>query len=50
MGHSPDTHLRHYGRWTAEADLIKSFGALPRGEAPAPSSHGRSSEPTYPPR
>ncbi len=25
MGHSPQTHLRHYGRWTAEADLIASF-------------------------
>ena len=25
MGHSPQTHLRHSGRWTAEADLIASF-------------------------
>ena len=25
MGHGPQTHLRHYGRWTAEADLIASF-------------------------
>lgn len=29
MGHSPATHLRHYGRWTAEADLIASFAAPP---------------------
>ena len=29
MGHSPATHLRHYGRWTAEADLIDSFAAPP---------------------
>lgn len=30
MGHSPATHLRHYGRWTAEADLIASFAAPPQ--------------------
>jgi integrase len=29
MGHSPATHLRHYGRWTAEADLIASFATPP---------------------
>ena len=27
MGHSLVVHMRHYGRWTSEADLIKSFGA-----------------------
>lgn len=33
MGHSPGTHLRHYGRWTAEADLIASFAQphVPQG-------------------
>jgi integrase len=29
MGHSPATHLKHYGRWTAEADLIASFATPP---------------------
>ncbi|WP_216905746.1 site-specific integrase [Synechococcus sp. CCY 0621] len=29
MGHSPATHLRHYGRWTAEADLLLSFATPP---------------------
>lgn len=29
MGHSPATHLKHYGRWTAEADLIASFASPP---------------------
>jgi len=29
MRHSPSTHLRHYGQWTAEADLIASFAAPP---------------------
>jgi hypothetical protein len=29
MGHSPATHLKHYGVWTAEADLIASFAPPP---------------------
>jgi integrase len=29
MGHSPQTHLAHYGVWTAEADLIASFLTVP---------------------
>jgi integrase len=29
MGHTPATHLKHYGRWTAEADLIASFATAP---------------------
>jgi hypothetical protein len=29
MGHTPATHLKHYGRWTAEADLIASFATTP---------------------
>ena len=29
MGHSPATHLKHYGVWTAEADLIASFATPP---------------------
>jgi integrase len=31
MGHNPGTHHRHYGSWTAEADLMESVGAIAKG-------------------
>jgi integrase len=30
MGHNPATHHRHYGKWTAEADLIEVVGRVTR--------------------
>ena len=37
MRHSPQTHMRHYGRWTDEQDLIDAISNL---TAPKPAANG----------
>ena len=37
MRHNPQTHMRHYGRWTDEQDLIDTISSL---TAPKPAANG----------